>query len=91
MAENADTSAPNGLIPNLGKLHTTALGVQRIKRNLCLDTDDIVSWCREKIQEPNSNIIRKGKDWYIKTSCCGITVNACSYTIITAHRQKPKK
>ena len=32
MAENADISAPNGLIPNLGKLHTTAFGVQRIKK-----------------------------------------------------------
>ncbi len=49
----------NELLKNLNRLHTTKLGVERIKRNPALDTDD-----------------------------CIITVNAYSYTVITAHRKK---
>lgn len=74
------------LLSNLDKLHTTDLGVMRIKRNLCLDTEDVVEWCRQKIQNLNGNIIRKGKNWYVRIDGCEITVNAYSYTIITAHK-----
>ena len=37
----------NKLILNLEKLHTTTLGVERIKRNLQLDTDNVVAWCKQ--------------------------------------------
>lgn len=74
------------LILNLNRLHTTDLGIVRIKKNLSLEVDDVVSWCREKIQNPNVLIIRKGKNWYVDTDNCEITVNAYSYTIITAHK-----
>ncbi len=76
------------LIINLDKLHTTDLGIVRIKRNLSLDVDDVVYWCREKIQNINASIIRRGKNWYINIDNCEITVNAYSYTIITAHKIK---
>lgn len=76
------------LILNLDNLHTTDLGMQRIKRNLCLDADDVVVWCREKIENPDSSIIRRGKNWYIYVDDCKLTVNAYSYTIITAHKLK---
>ncbi|NFL36778.1 DUF3781 domain-containing protein [Clostridium botulinum] len=76
------------LIQNLDKLHTTELGVGRIKKNLSLDVDDVVKWCRDKILNPNSMIDRKGKNWYIDIENCEITVNAYSYTIITAHKIK---
>ena len=78
----------NDLIINIDKLHTTKLGVVRIKRNLCLEVEDVVSWCKDKILSPNSNIFRKGKNWYIDIEGCQITVNAHSYTIITAHKVK---
>lgn len=74
------------LISNLDKLHTTELGAKRIIRNLSLDTEDAVAWCREKIQAPGTVIFRKGKNWYADTGDCEITVNAYSYTIITAHK-----
>ena len=32
----------NQLLENLEKLHTTELGVGRIKKNLSLDTDEVV-------------------------------------------------
>lgn len=74
------------LISHLDMLHTTTLGVERIKRNLCLDVNDVVLWCKQKIKNPNSCIIRKAKNWYINADDCEIVVNAYSYTIITAHK-----
>jgi hypothetical protein len=75
------------LLSHLDQLHTTDLGAERIRKNLRLDTDDLVGWCREKIKAANVSIIRKGKNWYITVDGCEITVNAYSYTIITAHRR----
>ena len=63
-------STPNELLNNLDKLHTTELGVVRIKRNLSLDTDDVVGWCRDKIKSDNAVITRNGKNWYINIDAC---------------------
>ena len=76
------------LLKNLDKLHTTELGVVRIKRNLSLETDDVVLWCKTKINSDYAVITRKGKNWYVNVDGCIITVNAYSYTIITAHKEK---
>lgn len=73
------------LMSNLDKVHTTEMGINRIKRNLALDVNDVVEWCKIKIKDKNSSIIRKGKNWYINIDNYIITVNAHSYTIITAH------
>jgi len=72
------------LLSNLEKIHTTPLGKERIKRNLCLDVDDVVRWCKQKIKTPKSSIRRNGKNFYITLDQCIITVNTSSYTIITA-------
>ncbi|MDR3150216.1 MAG: DUF3781 domain-containing protein [Candidatus Peribacteria bacterium] len=76
------------LILNLNKLHTTKLGIERIKRNLDLNISDIIAWCKQKIKKSDCVITRKGKNWYINIDNCRITVNAYSYTIITAHKVK---
>ena len=81
----------NELLNNLAKVHTTELGIVRIKRNLSLDIDDVVEWCKNKISSKNANITRKGKNWYITVEGCIITVNAHSFTIITAHKEKNNK
>lgn len=73
------------LLSKLDKLHTTELGEARIRKNMSLDTADIVGWCREKIRTPDAVISKRGKNWYVRTDDCEITVNARSYTIITAH------
>ena len=77
----------NELLENLEKLHTTPMGVDRIRRNLSLgdDVKDVVAWCRQKILGTNAAISRQGKNWYVKIDGCEITVNDCSFTIITAH------
>ena len=76
------------LLKYLDKLQTTELGVERIKRNLSLDTEDVVVWCKDKIGSDHAIITRRGKNWYITVDDIVITVNAHSYTIITAHREK---
>lgn len=78
------------LIEDIERLHTTPMGVDRIKRNLKLDTDDVVGYCKELILNRNCRITRQGKNWYCQTGNTRITVNSYSYTIITAHilRQK---
>ncbi len=78
----------NELLKNLEQLHTTELGVVRIKRNLSLETDDVIEWCKAKINADSAVITRKGKNWYVNTDGCIITVNAYSYTVITAHKEK---
>ena len=76
------------LLLNIDKIHTTKLGVMRIKRNLILDDDDVVDWCTKKILLKDAAITRKGKNWYIDIEDYRITVNAHSFTIITAHKVK---
>ena len=76
----------NDLIKNMEKIHTTELGIIRIKRNLELDTEDVVNWCKQKIKNAD-NIYKKGKNWYVSFEDCIITVNASSYTIITGHKK----
>jgi len=78
----------NILLSNIDKVHTTQMGVNRIKKNLDLDVDSVVEWCKTKIIDDSNSIIRKGKNWYINTDNCIITINAYSYTIITAHKVK---
>lgn len=78
----------NNLLENIEKLHTTPMGVDRIRRNLSLgdDVKDVVEWCRQKILNVRAAITRQGKNWYVKIEGCVITVNAYSFTIITAHK-----
>ena len=80
----------NDLIENIEKLHTTPMGVDRIRRNLELSDDvkDVVVWCRQKILDTNAEFIRQGKNWYVRINDCIFTVNAYSYTIITAKKSK---
>ncbi len=79
----------NELLENIETLHTTPMGVDRIRRNLELSDDvkDVVAWCRQKILDNHADISRQGKNWYVKIDGCIFTVNAFSYTIITAHKE----
>ena len=77
----------NILIENIDSIHTTDMGVDRIRRNLGFGDIDVVAWCKGKILDPNAVIERQGKNWYVHIDGCVITVNASSYTIITCHRE----
>lgn len=73
------------LLENLDNLHTTELGAERIKKNLKINVEDVVQFCREIISDENCRIYKQGKNWYCELENIELTVNSYSYTIITAH------
>ena len=73
------------LLDNIDKVHTTEMGIDRIKRNLKIDTTDVVEYCKNKVLDKNCNIYKQGKNWYCEVENIKITINSYSYTIITAH------
>lgn len=73
------------LLSSIYKIHTTEMGIDRIKKNLKLNTNDVVEFCKNKILDKNCNIYKRGKNWYCEIDNIKITINSYSYTIITAH------
>ncbi|WP_323737244.1 DUF3781 domain-containing protein [Methanosphaera sp. ISO3-F5] len=73
------------ILKNKEKIHTTELGIKRVKKNLLLKTDDVVMYCIKLIENENSVVVKKGKNYYINYDNIEITLNASSFTIITAH------
>lgn len=76
----------NKLILNIDKVHTTTMGIERIKNNLKLDDIDVVNYIKNKILDKRCKIIIKGKNYYCQIDNIKITINASSYTVITAHK-----
>ena len=76
------------LINNINKIHTTNLGLLRIKKNLNLDNEDIIDYCKKIILDKNTNIYKKGKNYYCKNNNILLTINSYSYTIITAKKEE---
>lgn len=74
----------NILLSNIDSLHTTELGIKRIKKNLKIE-EDVIKYCKDKILDTNSKIYKQGKNWYCENDNVRITINSYSYTIITAH------
>ena len=73
------------LLANIHKVHTTKMGVDRIKKNLKINNNDVVKYCKEKVLDNRCNIYKKGKNFYCEIDNIIITINSYSYTIITAH------
>lgn len=73
------------LLSSIDKIHTTEMGADRIKKNLKLNTNDVVKFCKNKILDKNCNIYKQDKNWYCEIDNIKITINSYSYTIITAH------
>ena len=48
------------LLSNIDKIHTTEMGIDRIKKNIKLNTDDVVEFCKNKILDKNCNIYKQG-------------------------------
>lgn len=76
------------LLENLDKIHTTAMGLERIRKNLNPGDADPVEYCKNIIMSRHCRIYRQGKNWYCEADGIRITVNAHSYTVITAHRMQ---
>ena len=73
------------LLSNIDKIHTTEMGIDRIRKNLKLNTNDVVKYCKNKILNKNCNIYKRGKNYYCEVDNIKITINSYNYSIITAH------
>ncbi|WP_407431755.1 DUF3781 domain-containing protein [Methanobrevibacter sp.] len=73
------------VLKNIDKIHTTEMGIGRISKNLGI-SGDVVEYCKNKILKEESVVEHKGKNYYVTIDDCIITINASSYTIITAHK-----
>lgn len=72
------------LLNNTAMITTTVRGKERIQKNLGISSKvDVVKYCIEQIEQADI-IERRGKNWYIESNNYLITVNARSFTIITA-------
>lgn len=76
------------LLSNIDNIHTTEMGIERIRKNLKLDNENVVEYCKNKILNQNCMIYKQGKNWYCEIDNMKITINSYSYTIITAHMIK---
>ncbi len=50
--------------------------IDRIKKNLKLDTNDVVQYCKNKVLDKNCNIYKQGKNWYCEIDNIKITINS---------------
>ena len=73
---------------DINKIHTTKLGIDRIKKNLNIDIDDVVSYCKDLINDKRCKTTIVGKNYYCKINNIIITINKYTNTIITAHIMK---
>ena len=80
---------PEEIQKRIDEIHTTPMGIDRIKRNLELSCPDdaVVDWCKRRITAPNTSFSLKGKNWYITGNNAVFTVNKYSMTIITAKKR----
>jgi len=77
------------LFKRLDELHTTPLGLVRIKDNLGLDDEiDVVKYCKKIIKDSSTIVERIGKNYYATSAKGKITINASKMSIITAHQVK---
>jgi hypothetical protein len=49
------------LLKNIDKIHTTEMGINRIKKNLKLDTYSVVDFCKSKVLDTTVLFISKEK------------------------------
>lgn len=54
------------LLANIDKIHTTEMGVNRIKRNLKIDAVDVVEYCKIKCWIRIATYTNKGKIGIVK-------------------------
>lgn len=67
------------LLSNIDKIHTTEMGIDRIRKNLKLNNNDVVEYCKNKIMNKNCNIYKRGKNYYREVDNIKITINSYTY------------
>ena len=79
--------AKEALLAALPRLHTTPLGLTRLRHNLCLSEDtDPVAFCRDLLSREDCTVLHLGKNLYCRAENVLLTIHARSYTLITGRR-----
>ncbi len=73
------------LLSNIDKIHTTELGIERIKRNLKLNNDNVIEYLKNKLLDNNLVVYKEGKNYYCEIENIRMTINSYNYCIITVH------
>lgn len=73
------------LLSNIDKIHTTELGILRIKKNLKIDVYDVIEFIKNKITKVDAIVYKAGKNFYCIIDDIIITINSYNYSVITAH------
>ena len=74
----------NDLLNNIDKIHTTKLGMERIKKNVNINDIDYI---KKLVLKKESIIYKKGKNYYCEIDKMIITINSYNYCVITVHRR----
>ena len=74
------------LLRHIDEIHTTELGEQRIKRNIGLYATEIIPEIEDALTFHSKFTVvrRRGKNFYVRYRDIQYTINASSYTVITA-------
>lgn len=80
----------NQLFSNLDQIHVTEASMKKIIRNLNLDVVDVLAWCKLQIENPET-ITKTDQNWNIRGKGFVIVIDAITYEIITARKEKQKK
>ena len=67
----------NLLLQNIDKIHTTTMGIDRIKKNLNLDVLDVVDYIKNIILDKDCIIYKKGKNYYCETTYAKNRIASC--------------
>lgn len=55
------------------------MSIDRIKKNLKLDTNDVVEQCKRKILNSNYSIDKQGRNWHCEIDNIMISINLYNY------------
>lgn len=75
------------LLNNVSLIHSTVMGIERISKNMNVSPVNALNYCISIVNDINSTIYKKGKNWYIENNDVIITINSYNYCIITAHKK----
>lgn len=74
------------LLANIEKIHTTELGEERLIKNLKLTNKNPIRYVKELLRNSRSHVYKKGKNFYCEYNHTRLTINADTFTVITAHK-----
>ena len=70
----------------VGVSEITELGYIRVVNNLNLEKNtDIIEYSKNMILDKDSKVYKANKNFYVDLNNVRLTINATTYTIITAH------